>query len=220
MSSSTHCEVVFPKMAQVYSPLLLHTKHYEQKPHISDTLKAICIWSTFYNRAQLTCNSQWIDLCSHWLCAFSNSKNSTGVGPIGIVYIHHQDVALLDPGCPLRINCSRITRAPRTGPLIAQHSGGWHSYNSAHQNQGGALLHRSSVGVGINDNWKTRMQSSAWNIQLNMWNCILHVYSWWAHKSKTRYHFSWHHNSCNVYMTHRNISRALQYQAISTTHGS
>ena len=70
---------------------------------------------------------------------------------IAIPYIHHQDVALLDPGCPLRINFSCIT-APRTGPLIAQHSGGWHSYNSAHKNQGGAFLHHFSVGVGINDN--------------------------------------------------------------------
>ena len=151
--------------------------------HAFWTLSRLCVseppFIIVHARTQLTCNSQWIALCSHWLCALSSAQKSAGVGPIviGIPYIHHQDVALLDLGCPLRINCSCITRAPRTGPLIAQHSGGWHSYNSAHQNQCGASLHHSSVGVGINDNWKTRMQSSTWNIQLHIYNCILHVYS-------------------------------------------
>ena len=106
----------------------------------------------------LTCNWQCKDINSDLPGGAVFYINSAGIAPIVIViaYIHHQDVALLDLGCPLRINCSCITRAPRTGPLIAQHSGGWHSYNSAHQNQGSALLHRSSVGVGVNDNYKIR----------------------------------------------------------------
>ena len=101
--------------------------------------------------AALTSYCQCVHSCSHLLCV---AHSRTSVHPIVSIlsaHIHHQDVALLDPGCPLRINSSCITIAPRTGPLIAQHSGGWHSYNSAHQNQGGALLHSSSVGVGIND---------------------------------------------------------------------
>ena len=106
----------------------------------------------------LTCNWQCKDINSDLPGGAVFYINSAGIAPIVIViaYIHHQDVALLDLGCPLRINCSCITRAPRTGPLIAQHSGGWHSYNSAHQNQGGALLHLSSVGVGVNDNYNIR----------------------------------------------------------------
>ena len=116
--------------------------------------KGVAIYSP--QACQCDCLLTWN---CHWVASSSQSfwcaiPNSTGIVPtiITIAYIHHQDAALLDLGCPHRINCSCITRAPRTGPLIAQHSGGWHSYNSAHQNQGGALLHRSSVGVGINDN--------------------------------------------------------------------
>ena len=100
----------------------------------------------------LTCNSQRVPSCFHLSHVFTNS---TGVLPIviAIAYIHHQDVALSDLSCPVWINCSCITRVScsRTCPIIAQHSGGQHSYNSAHQNHGGALLHHSSVGVGIND---------------------------------------------------------------------
>ena len=102
--------------------------------------------------ARLTCNRHCVASCSHFLCILHYSANVVSIVNIISTHIHHQDVALLDPGCPLRINCSCITIVPRTGPLIAQHSGGWNSYNSAHQNQGGALLHCSSVGVGIDDN--------------------------------------------------------------------
>ena len=97
----------------------------------------------------LTCNSQRVPSCFHLSHVFMNSAGVVSV-VIAIVYIHHQDVVLLDLGCPLRLNCSCIACA-RTCPIIAQHSGGWHSYNSAHQNHGGALLHHSSVGIGIND---------------------------------------------------------------------
>ena len=144
---------------------MLYSKYLNEAIHAFRTVSRLYVSGSpliVHARAQLTCNRQWIAPCSHWLCPFSNSNNSTGVGliVIGIAYIHHQDVALLDPGCPLRINCSCIT-APRTGPLIAQHSGGWHSYNSAHQNQGGASFQRSSVGVGINDNCKEMVSSQA-----------------------------------------------------------
>ena len=103
-------------------------------------------------RVLLTCNRHCVASCSHLVCIIHYSAAVDTIVKIMSTYIHHQDVALLDPGCPLRINCSCITIALRTGPLIAQHSDGWHSYNSAHQNQGGALLYRSRVGVGINDN--------------------------------------------------------------------
>ena len=155
---------------------MLHSKYLNEAIHEFRTVSRlyVCGPSFIVHARALTYNSQGIALCSHWLCAFSSSNNSTGVGPIvtAIAYIHHQDVALLDPGCPLRINCSCIT-APRTGPLIAQHSGGWHSYNSAHQNQGGALLHHSSVGVGINDNCKEMVSSQAGWLWSMMYDAIM-----------------------------------------------
>ena len=154
-SQSQHCQCVV-SCSHTFRPTDVTYQLFEWScPCINLGQSQSCIWPYIaHARTQLTCNSQWIALCSHWLCAFSNSNNSTCVGPIvtAIPYIHHQDVVLLDPGCPLRINCSCITRAPRTGPLIAQHSGGWHSYNSAHQNQGSSYLRYVSVGVGINDN--------------------------------------------------------------------
>ena len=120
--------------------------------HTFRKLPRLCTWVSLFlvnARAQLTCNCQRTALCSHYTCVLSLTATTVQVQlPLSLPF----HVALLDPGCPLRINCSCITRAPRTGPLIAQHSGGWHSHNSAHQNQGGALLHHISLGVDINDN--------------------------------------------------------------------